>query len=259
MSQNNQPIEEKKHLSASQINTYLRCPMQYYYRYTRDLKLPPKSVLTLGSSVHAGIAHNYSQKKKSKRDLKIKTILDVYSQSFDLGAKETEWKEDEKPGKVKDQGVDLLNVYHENISPKIQPMEVEQKYEVDFPNVDYTFLGYIDLIDDKKRIIDHKTIARTPSSIGSDHRLQLTGYALAYRASTGKKERAVRADYMVKNCTAKTVSIEEKIKEGDINRLLKLMAYVAKAIKEKLFYPQPHNFMCSAKNCGYWEICHKEF
>ena len=251
--------EEKKHLSASQINCYLRCPMQYYYRYIKNLTLPPRSALTLGSSVHAGIAHNYNQKKKSRKDLKVNTILDVYCQSFDMGAKETEWQKDEKPGEVKDQGIELLKVYHSEISPQIQPVEVEQKFEVDFPNVDYGFVGYVDLVDDKNRIIDHKTTARTPNGIASDHRLQLTGYSLGYRAGTGKKEKKVRIDYLVKNKHAKVVTLEEKISDGDVDRLLKLMAYVAKAIDQELFYPQPHNFMCCPNGCGYWDICHQEF
>ena len=251
--------EEKKHLSASQINTYLRCPMQYYFRYIRGLKLPPKSALTLGSSVHAGLAHNYQQKKDSHKDLKVGEVLDVYGQSFDLGAKETEWGKDEKPGEVKDQGAGLIKVYHSEIAPNIQPVEVEQKFEVNFPNVDYGFIGYVDLLDDKKRIIDHKTTARTPNGISSDHRLQLTGYALGYRAGTGRKERKVRVDYMVKNKHPKVVTLEEKISDGDVDRLLKLMAYVAKAIEQELFYPQPHNFMCNNRGCGYWDICHKEF
>ena len=252
-------IEERKHLSASQINTYLRYPMQYYYRYIRDLKLPPKSVLTLGSSVHAGIAHNYTQKKETKKDLKIDEVLDAYSQSWELGIKETEWQKDELPGKIKDQGIDVLKVYHQEISPKIQPIEVEQKYEINFGNVDYTFVGYMDLLDDKGRIVDHKTTARTPSKISSDHRLQLTGYSLLHLVSKGKQEKKVRIDYMVKNCKAKVVTLEDKIRRADIDRLLKLMGYVSKAIEQKMFYPQPHNFMCSAKNCGYWELCHKEF
>jgi len=251
--------EQKKHLSASQINTYLRCPMQYYFRYIRGLKLPPKSALILGSSVHAGIAHNYQQKKDSHKDLKVNEVLNVYGQSFDLGAKETEWEKGEKPGEVKDQGAELIKVYHSEIAPTIQPIEVEQKFEVDFPNVDYGFMGYVDLLDDKQRIIDHKTTARTPNGISSDHRLQLTGYSLGYRAGTGKKEKKVRVDYMVKNKHAKVVTLEEKISDGDVDRLLKLMAYVAKAIEQELFYPQPHNFMCNNRGCGYWDICHKEF
>lgn len=250
---------EKKNLSASQINTYLRCPMQYYFRYVRNLVKPPKSAQTLGSSVHAGIAHNYRQKKETRKDLKINEVLEAYSQSFEMAKDETEWEKDEKPGEIKDQGAGLIKVYHQIVAPRIQPKEVEQRFELNFENVDYGFLGYVDVIDKKKKIIDHKTTARTPSEIPSDHQLQLTGYALAYRAGTGKREKGIRLDYLVKTRQPKIVTLERQFDDRDIQRFLKIMAYVAKAIKNQLFYPQPHNFMCTNRGCGYWEECHKEF
>ena len=42
-------ITTKKHLSVTQLKMYLRCPLQYKYRYIDGLKIPPTSSLTWAS------------------------------------------------------------------------------------------------------------------------------------------------------------------------------------------------------------------
>jgi len=78
---------KKELLSVSKIRMYLRCPLQYYYRYCEGLKVPPDSGLTLGKSVHAGIEANYSQKITSFSDLPLNDVLDVYSTAFGRGGR----------------------------------------------------------------------------------------------------------------------------------------------------------------------------
>ena len=62
-------MPKPKYLSVSQVNMYLRCPLQYMFRYIEGLKLPPKSAMTLGKSIHFGIEGNYRQKIDSHKDL----------------------------------------------------------------------------------------------------------------------------------------------------------------------------------------------
>ena len=60
---------ETKHISVSQIKMFLRCPLQYKYRYIDNLKIPPTGSLLLGSSVHSSLEGNYRQKIETKQDL----------------------------------------------------------------------------------------------------------------------------------------------------------------------------------------------
>jgi len=47
-------------LSKSKINTYLKCPREFKYRYIDEIETPPNEYMALGSDVHL-IAENYAK------------------------------------------------------------------------------------------------------------------------------------------------------------------------------------------------------
>lgn len=244
----------KGYISISQIKMYLRCPLQYKFRYIDDLIIPPTSTITLGKTMHTTLETNYSQKIETKQDLPLSHVMDIFSDTWNKEAENTQFEEDEKPGQVKDEGIGLLGLYHAKISPKIQPALVEKEFELGFENVPYTLKGYIDLVDEYKTIIDHKTTKR---SMPEDHittDLQLTCYALGYRTITGEREVQLRLDVMVRNKQPKLQQLTTTRSQEDISRFLKLTAHVIKAIHSGIFYPN-ENFMCPV--CGYKELCKK--
>lgn len=244
----------ENHVSVTQIKMYLRCPLQYKYRYVDGLKIPPVSAMTLGKSIHSVLEINYKQKIESNQDLPTGKMLDLFSDCWEKEVKETVFEEDEKPGIVKDDGVKLISVYHAQISPTITPKHVEKEFELSFSNVSYTLKGFIDLVDIADVIIDHKTAKRSmpENDVASD--LQLTCYALAYRNIFGAEEKELRFDVMVRNKTPKIQQIPTKRTQADIDRFLKVLAYVSKAIGQGIFYPN-ENWMCGS--CGYRGRCEK--
>lgn len=248
----------KPHLSVSQINMYLRCPAQYKFRYIDGLILPPKTALTKGKSVHKGIEHNYTQKIETFQDVKLSEVQEVTAAEFEALAPETDF-EGADPGKVKDETISLVTLYHKNVAPTVQPVAVEQKVEVEFENTPYTLLGYIDVLDDNGYIRDTKTAAKSPSENEVNKSLQLTAYAMAHRTLYGKEEAGVKLDYLVQTKTPKVVTLEGKRTQKDIDRFLKIMGMVAHAIENQIFYPNENNYLCSPDKCGYYHRCHQEF
>lgn len=246
---------KKKYLSFSQINMWLRCPLQYRFRYIQGMKIPPKSALTLGKSVHQGIEHNYRQKVDSHKDLKVSEVCEKYSEAFDVLKRDTLWMKDEKPGEIKDEGAGLIKVYHKIVAPKVQPLYVEQKFHLEFVDFLFDLRGFIDLVTIKKIIKDHKTTKMTPNQAKIDKDLQLTVYSLGYRMKYKEVEKGVGQDYMVRLKTPKIVQLKSKRTEANIKCLLKLIGYVSKGITEEMFYPNPHNILCNEKSCGYWDMC----
>jgi putative RecB family exonuclease len=234
------------------MKMYLRCPLQYKFRYIDGLKIPPVSALTLGKSIHSALETNYKQKIGTKTDLSTEQVLDLFSDKWETEVKETVFEEGEKPGVVKDDGIKLVSAYHKQVSPTIEPKLVEKDFELSFENVDYTLKGYIDLIDAKDVIIDHKTTKRSMSQedVGTD--LQLSCYALAYRSVLGGQEKELRFDVMVRTKTPKIQQIVTTRTQEDINRFLKILGHITKAIKSGIYYPNK-NYFCSI--CGYNELC----
>lgn len=249
-----------KHLSITQISMYLRCPLQYKFRYIDGFKIPPKSAITFGKAVHGTIEYNYRQKIKTQKDEKLSILQDYFCESFELLSQETLWEKDEKPQDLKDEGAKkIVPLYRKKVSPKIYPKLIEEPFEVIFDKgFDWTFKGYIDLVDVNNNIIDHKITQKTPSEIPPHDNLQLTAYALGYRYKFLETELGLRLDYMVRTKTPKVVQLNTAKSQKDIDRFLKLVGYVAKAIEEKMFYPQPFNILCNERACGYKELCDKD-
>lgn len=241
-----------KHLSVTQLKMYLRCPLQYKFRYIDGLKIPPVSALTLGKSIHSALEINYSQKIKTKEDLSVNQVKDLFSDLWEADVKETLFEEDERPGQVKDEGIGLITTYHKQVSPTIQPKVVEKEFELSFKNVDYTLKGKLDLVDNQDIIIDHKTTKRSMQEENINTDLQLTCYSLAYRHALGLKEKALRFDVMVRTKNPKIQQLTTQRTQEDIDRFLKILAYVSTAIQKSIFYPN-ENYFCAV--CGYREMC----
>lgn len=251
----------KEHLSVSQINMYLRCPVSYYYRYVEGLIIPPKVALTRGKVVHSGIEYNYGQKMETKKDLPLTEVQEYTSAAFEEESEDTDFGEEDK-GKVKDSAINLVTLYHKEVAPTVQPKAVEEKFEIGFVDTDYTLLGFVDLIDQNDVIRDTKSTGRTPSERVLVDNLQLAAYSLMYQEVTGKKEQGVGFDYLVNLKTPKVVSFRTTIDDVQRARFLRIMDSVAKAIKNEVYMPrteQHGNYLCSVEQCGYWEKCHKEW
>jgi CRISPR/Cas system-associated exonuclease Cas4 (RecB family) len=244
----------KEHVSVSQINQYLRCPAQYYFKYIQDMKAPSNGAMTFGKAVHKAIEYYFKGKLEYGQEASLSEVQDVFATTINK-SDNTEWGE-EKPDAVKDEGVKTLELYMKEVAPTIQPKAIEQEIRVPFG--DYELLGYIDLIDQNDVIIDTKTTKKTPSAGMLTNGLQLSAYTMAHQFLTGNDPTGVRLDYIVRLKTPKIVQIESKKTSHDVNRFLGIMDRVVRNIKEANFYPNPTCMTCNPKSCSYFEICQRE-
>jgi hypothetical protein len=72
-----------EHLSTTSLKMYLRCPLQFMFRYVKGLKIPPVGAIVLGKSVHYGLEENFRHKQQSKKDLSLSKVLEAYAAFFD--------------------------------------------------------------------------------------------------------------------------------------------------------------------------------
>ncbi|MDI6617870.1 MAG: PD-(D/E)XK nuclease family protein [Clostridiales bacterium] len=244
------------HTSVSQLNMYLRCPAQYYYRYIEGLILPPNATITRGKTVHKGIEINYKQKMKTHENMPLNDLKDIVAEEFDREAEDTDFRNDDR-GKTKDSAVTLAATYHTKIAANIQPVGVEQ--EINIPLAGTTLKGYIDLIDNAGYIRDTKTASKSPAKNTADKSIQLTAYALAYRRIYGQPEAGVILDYLVDGKVPKAATLASSRTGAQIKRFCSIAYYICNAIKAGCFYPNINSLMCSPKWCGYWDKCHKDF
>lgn len=246
----------RKHVSLSQISTYMRCPLLYYWQYETEFKRPFPSAITFGSATHKTLEINYKQKIDTNQDLPVDALQEVFSYEFDRMVDKTDWEEGEEPGAVKDEGINLIPVYMQQIAPKTQPIAVERAFDVELEDAEFTLRGVIDLVTDQGVIVDTKTSKRSPNQDVIVGNLQMIIYSVAHRQLFGEPERGLRMDYLVRTKTPKTVTLEaDPSTDHDIKRMLRTLNVVARGIRSKLYYPNPGSFMCSPKGCGYYDIC----
>ena len=247
-------MTNEPHLSVTQLKMYLRCPLQYFFRYICDMRAPPDGGLTLGRVVHETIGDNYRQKIETRQDLPIERLADIFQVHWDQEARQSNFAADEKPEQVKEQGEKMLKKYFKDVAPHVQPVEVEREFLIDTGATDLPLKGYIDLIDDQGTIVDHKTAKRSYSENAAERDLQLTAYALAYRALFGQPESGVRLDVMVRNKMPKIQQLPATRTQADIDRFRRLAQQVEKGINQEIYYPN-EGYTCGI--CGYRDMCAK--
>lgn len=241
---------KREYYSPSQINTYVNCPAQWFFRYIEGLKIPPSASMALGSSFHDSIEQNYEQKIKTKIDLPTTYIKDIYDTKFKENFEAVEEPHDK--GKTKDDGYRMIEVYQSDIAPSVQPKEVEKPFEVE-TDEHYTLKGRIDLIDVTNSIREHKTSAKTPSCLSPSYLFQGAVYSMV----TGIEN--VQFDFAIRTKTAKTESLACYITDSDKEYAMNMIKNVNKAIENEVFYPNRNSMFCSRRGCGYWNHCQKKF
>lgn len=243
----------KEHLSPSQITSYLRCGLGYWWSYCEGIKSPPSVALLEGDAYHGAVQHNNRHHQKHQANLRIRDVIAAFEAAWVKRRKEIEDWEGEKERDVVRRGRVVLARYMTDHAPRLMGVQaVEEKVEgliAGFPVV-----GYVDLTaafrpDRRPRIWDYKCSNR---AIGHDlaHHVQLGVYAcLKGREEVGviRMERAERGKI---EFTIGTVG-------PDRQRFVALtVAAVATGIKAGAFPPtDPSNWWCSAKWCGYWPMC----
>lgn len=253
-------MSDKKHLSASQLGMYLKCPRQWRFRYVDGLIRPPGCALTLGKAFHSAVEVNYKQKVETKKDVPVDVMTDAFVDEFKTRVKEdgTEFDTDkgETPAGIQDLGVKLVGVQRVEIAPKVQPVAVEETFEVslgdEFP---YTLKGIIDGITADGVIFDNKTGGKNIPQSDIDGDIQLTAYALGYRIMHQTPERALELHRVVKTKEPKTQVLRTTRTNEDLKWFLGMVEEIAKGLTAGAFPPNPTGWWCSEKFCGYWNEC----
>jgi hypothetical protein len=156
------------HLSASSIAMYQRCREQWRRRYVLGERERPGAALVWGSADHFAHEQNFTQKIASGEDLPADDVKVAFAEGFDQavarngGESEVVW-DDDKPGALKDAGTLLVAVYHETVSPLVQPTAVEEKFTVELPGVPVPVVGRMDVLT-AAAAIERKTARQKPQN-----------------------------------------------------------------------------------------------
>jgi hypothetical protein len=228
----------KPHLSASQIKSYLRCPESY--RRNRESRAPPTLAIIAGSGVHRAAAENGMQKIESHNDLEASDVIDLAVAAFDEQIGSDFWRlepgepKSTAPGKARDRTAMMAGAWRKLAAPAYQPVFVEAK--IDIPGATRDLVGYVDLIDDRGRVVDWKTAGRSKRQTEADAEIGLTVYAAGFAAMTGNLPSSVILDVVINKRNPERQTLVSTRGPADFAALVETVNVVAAGI-DAGYYP----------------------
>jgi len=262
--------EVQLHFSYSQLNTYLICPMKYYFQYVVGVDWETKPVaLIFGKSIHKPAETYYVSLKENGEIIPVEQMIAVFESVMDNEVKKTEvaitYKEGENFESLRDQGRALIKLFHAEITPQ-KIVAVEFPFSISIPdilngngNLPITLVGYFDLIESDSEnnymVGELKTSAQRFSSLKLEYDLQPTVYSYAMsklKVSTSENSCLVRYDVLVKTKKPAFEHYYVTRTEADHTRLIHCINHVLKAIENRIFYRQT-GWQCG--DCQFKKAC----
>ena len=182
------------HFSYSQLNTYLMCPMKFAHTYVWGTPPETKPIaLPFGKAIHRGAETYYRNLMSTGEIIPVDQVIDTFTAVFDAETKNAEveltMKEGETVGGLRDQGIELMKLFHNEIRPQ-KIAAVEFPFSLAIPdilngggNLPIRLVGYFDLVERDQAgtylIGELKTSGQRFSSIRLEYDLQATVYSYA--------------------------------------------------------------------------------
>ena len=243
-------------MSASRLDTYLRCPALYKYRYVDQIEVEEKSpALALGTAVHRSIAHWYRTLLEGDPS----GIGDVFMEEWAAAtAVPLNWN-GKSSSDLEAQGLAMVQAYVDaNPEPQV-PLAVEERFTVPIVNplTDHIlegveFVGYVDRIGPDNEIIEVKTSARRWSPLQARQSVQMSAYCYMVAFITGWDTARGRFEIITKTKAPAVQVLPATRGPADFARFCDLVGDVVRSVDVGLFYPRP-GFLCSG--CDYLALC----
>ena len=253
------------YVSASRLNTWLRCPLSYRLRYVDGIPTPSTPSLFLGKMVHRGLEIYYSYRELGVT-LFPEFVRDRMQKLWGPAVEEEliSFKSKDEEQELQEKALKLVSAYIEQTpmdEPK--PLAVEKRFAA--PLIDpltgedlgLPLVGIIDLVLDDEAgplIADFKTAARSSSRVEVMHELQLSCYSYLFRAVSGRTEAGIEIRSLIKTKVPKFET--ERFgprEERHFERLFSVIGAYLDAVNSNQFHIRP-GLGCSF--CDYREqVC----
>jgi hypothetical protein len=250
---------KKPTLSDTAFRMLMRCGMQYFWRYIEGIRIPPGISMAIGTATDVSVTTDLTFKKntgKLRIEDELKDIArDALNGTWTKGVRLVgdELKESQKKlkGEAVDDAVALSVLHHKEIAPTIEPVDLQRFWRLELENYPYDLAGRFD-IEERDRLRDTKTTAKSPTWDEAHKSDQLTIYALAHKVTKGTVPTKLSLDYLIRTKVPKQVVLETQRTEEDFQAIFRLYEKSLKIIEAGAFMPSRDGWWCSDKWCGYW-------
>jgi putative RecB family exonuclease len=263
-------MEGQLHFSYSQLSTFLICPMKYAHQYVWATPPETKPVaLPFGKAIHKGAETYYRSLMETGEIIPVEQVIETFEMVFDRETKNSDleltMKEGETIGGLREQGIELMKLFHKEIQPQ-KIAAVEFPFTVSIPDIlngggdlPIKLVGYFDLVERDEQgtylIGELKTSGQRFSSLRLEYDLQATTYSYAMtrmKVATSENSCLVRYDVLLKTKKPAFEHYFVTRTEADHKRLIHLINMVLKAIENRIFY-RNSDWPCA--DCQFKKAC----
>ena len=245
----------RRHISVSQVTSYLLCPRKYRYRYIDKLEPEHRSAnMAYGSAVHSAIAWWQEQRIESRevtiedacRVLRADWTAQVAVGDLDFG--------DKCPKEMQELGETLVRLFVERFPDEVAdevdyPVELELSDPKTGEVLPIPLVGYFDYVVGAV-VGEIKTTARKASP-RSQWSMQLACYSWAERMATGRRP-TMRVVQLVKTKKPQIVVDEFQMSEREEDWFREVACEVYRSVQAEAFFPNP-GWVCPG--CEYRRSC----
>lgn len=261
-----QTLRQQPHLSASSINDYVECGLQYKLGKIDQVKPEYTSdSLLFGSAIHRVLETVY-QAKKGKMRLALEFLHTEWETQWQNAVNEhpdIRYREGENYESLLVQGKQLLAAYYRDApQDSFKVIETESPFAFNVEEIPVPIIGVIDLIEEDDGgnicITDFKTSSRAYSTDEIDKSFQLTVYHMAAkRNGFADREILLRFDCLIKTRSPKFQQYYTVRSEEDEQRAIKKIHSVWEGIQKGVFTPNDTSWKCGY--CAFQERCNAWF
>jgi DNA helicase-2/ATP-dependent DNA helicase PcrA len=239
-------VSEDHHFSASALQTYDNCPMQYKFSYVLHVPTAPKTYFNLGLVVHEIIEHLTKQELEGIPPTKEQaaTILEQFWSSAAYATRLKEREDKERAAQM----VETYLAWREHNENEVIAAEMKFQFSLNGRVVK----GFIDRVertaDGQYVVVDYKTGYQSENKTSIKESIQMNVYSLAILEKFGALP--VKASlFYVKN--GKMV---DYLPDGEHVELQKIrLADMIDAVMTERFPETPAYHTC--RSCSYGDLC----
>jgi len=244
---------ELDHVSHSQLQLWDRCARHWEYRYVKQIPSRPSGELVLGGAYHHALDVNFSQKVDSSEDLPIEDCLDAFSDEWGIRIRDEEqinWGE-KNPNDQMTKGLELVEEYMSSTAPEVQPLFSERTFHSEIAGVNFIYI--MDLQDENKIVIDHKTAGRAFQQRDVDKDLQASAGAFVLGRSI------VYHNHIAVKTVVPYIQIKKTIRvAADIEWWVNKVTLNIEQMMSGIAPPSIDSWLCNPLYCPYWDLCRGE-
>lgn len=247
-------ITTAPHWSFSSLSCYMRCPLQYAFRYIEGCETERTSVcLPFGRAFHAVMSERAAKGPRYQLE-EAKEAFAEHFRSETEAADNLTYKPDEDFGACLSKGFDVLSVALAGWSDT-EVIAVAERFSISIPGVQRPLVGEYDLIirdEGEPMIVDWKTAASRWPANKADRDLQASAYCYAYHQQTGHNP-TFRFDVVTK---AKQPTFGRHYtgrSRDELERFERTVSCIERSVSAQIFYPVESVQNCT--ECPYRNRC----